>query len=450
MANEFGNYLHALRQARKLTTTELAQRAGIRRATLSEWQSGKRQPRSQELDAVLKVLCASDKQKQTARELLESPKAFVRLRQDIARSDPDFVDIAGDIPHGGDLLRALRLRNRWSQSELAARLGVPQTTLARWERSELWPQMEQLQYLCYLTHAHEEEIVALTAGQFRLASGYPLPDDDAIRRQLSAIAQANKSPREFSLTELRLLTLSAQAWQWARQDKARRDLLAEVYAQYADHLYMQCRFEEASQISNRVLDLHSTSRQTKNIERAIIRAAEVAAQRRGRRGLSDAIHTLEAWRHRTDDPGNYGWILGDLARFQARYGQTEPAITRAREALEATHQVSERDLPFRKADLSRVLLHAHRSQEAQAVLSENSREEFHPYSRLVQAEIFYSLGDEMTAQSLLAEIEDGIERRVFVDESEVSYYRREVELVAERWGAGNRGQETGDRKKPIL
>ena len=40
----FGDRLHQLRQSRKLTLNEMAKLTGVSRNTLSEWESGKKQP----------------------------------------------------------------------------------------------------------------------------------------------------------------------------------------------------------------------------------------------------------------------------------------------------------------------------------------------------------------------------------------------------------------------
>lgn len=435
MADAFGDYLHALRQARKLTATELAQKAGIRRATLSEWQSGKRQPRSQELEAVLDALDASDAQKRKARELLRTPKAFVRLRQETERNDPDFVAIAGDIPHGGDLLRALRLRKGWTQTELAAQMAVPQSTVARWERSELWPQNEHLHRLCFLTGAHEEEMVALTTSRFRLEEHSPLSEDQ-IRRQMSEILNSKQSVSEYPLSELRLLTLSAQAWQMARQDKAGLPLLAEVCAQRADHLYMHWRLEEADVLSNRVFDLYASAPvQTANIERAVIRAAEISAKRRGLRGLRDAVSLLQSWRDRAGYAPNVGWMLGDLSLFHARSGQTEEAVGLARQALHLTEKVTPLDARFRRSDLARTLLLANRPHEARLLIEQGNPQEYplHPYPTLVKAEIHFQLGEFDHVQRVMAQIFHAIENCISMDLSEAVYYAHEAKRLAEQF-----------------
>src|SRR5438067_2521649 len=74
---------------------------------------------------------------------------------------------------GAARLRAMRLRQGWTQEQVAARVGVVRTTAAHWERGERLPSAEQTQALCYALGAHEEELLALTTGRF---AGTPGPE----------------------------------------------------------------------------------------------------------------------------------------------------------------------------------------------------------------------------------------------------------------------------------
>lgn len=165
-----GPFLRELRKHHSLTLETVSQRAGITRVTLNRWETGTHQPRLPELEAVLRVLEASPKQRRQALNLLDAPRAKALFREELQRiaDQRDF----GLMPQGGDLLRTLRHRRRLSQEILAARVGVSARTLHRWERSETWPTLEQLHAFCYAVGAHEEEVVALTVGRFFASSPF--------------------------------------------------------------------------------------------------------------------------------------------------------------------------------------------------------------------------------------------------------------------------------------
>lgn len=58
--NELGGLLRALRTARQMSLGQTAQRAGLSKGTLSNWEAGRFQPRLPELSAVLAALEASE------------------------------------------------------------------------------------------------------------------------------------------------------------------------------------------------------------------------------------------------------------------------------------------------------------------------------------------------------------------------------------------------------
>ena len=154
MTSHVGELLKAWRKRKKLTCDHLSHRSGISRTTLTRWEAGQTQPRMAELEAVLTALEVSFAQRQEAFAHIEAPRAVQRLRE-VAGASP---------PVRGDLLRAMRLRQGWTQQETAARSGIAQGTLARWERSEDWPSSERLHTLCFALNAQEVELVALTQG----------------------------------------------------------------------------------------------------------------------------------------------------------------------------------------------------------------------------------------------------------------------------------------------
>jgi transcriptional regulator with XRE-family HTH domain len=445
MTEGLGSYLQELRVVQGLTTAQLARKAGIRRATLSEWQAEKRRPRLPELEAVLSALGISELQKRQAREKLRTPAQVQRLRMQAEARDPSLEALAGHAPHGGDLIRAMRLRRGWTQSQLAQRAGVSQATLVRWERAEQWPRTEQLHRVCYLLAASEDELVALTLGRFSLADGGVRLTEAEIQARLDYIFRTRTLPSENALAELRLLSLMGHAWNLATGYASGRQILAQVNSTYADHLYLRRRFVECRAVAIRALDIHSQCRGGEDgVNRAAIRLAEASAKCGGRQGLDSAIEILERWRfHPADQKDGVvqsGWMLADLARFKAMRGQTDDAMALGQQALqESTSADSHIEQLFRGYDLAEVLLHADRPREAHELLRGGSHPHFrvvdartHPHFRIVDARTHFLLGEYEEADALLQEVLGWMDDRKYITQPEVSFYRPVVQALLEQ------------------
>jgi transcriptional regulator with XRE-family HTH domain len=437
---EIGSYLQELRAAKGLTTAQLARKAGIRRATLSEWQSGKRQPRLPELESVLNALNASDTQKRQAKERLGAPAQIFRLRQERTNNAATLLPPEESAPHGGTLLRALRMRRGWTQTQLAQAVGVSQATLVRWERSELWPDTTQLHQICYLLHAHEEELVALTKGRFALTDDTDVVNEDTIREELRRLSADCYSRAEYALGELRLLTLMAQAYGLAVRSPSGCLLLTKVHRLYLERLYFGRRFTEANLVANRALDIYYHLKRIDKFTLCFaIRVAEISALQGGRDGVNNALEMLRIWQSRTAGMTNEvtrsGWLQCDMARFHALRGHTAEAIAQAKKTLQETaHTLSDVDHRFRRYDLINILLQANQAQEAQQYIEadDDAPCHFHPYFGVVQARMHLRLGENDLAQNRLQRVRTMLETPGKVDELEIPYYRHEVETLADQ------------------
>src|SRR5262245_60758231 len=119
----------------------LAQKAGVSKAALSQWEAGSRLPRVAELEAVLDALGAPPSQRALALASIDAPRALRRLRSPGANAG------LGPPSAAGDLLRAMRLRRGWTQEQVAAQVGVVRNAVARWERGDRLPSAGQIQAL---------------------------------------------------------------------------------------------------------------------------------------------------------------------------------------------------------------------------------------------------------------------------------------------------------------
>src|SRR5579862_2029450 len=112
MAKKVGTLIREMRTAGGWTLGRLAQKAGVSKATLSQWESGARQPRIVELEAVLETLDASLPQRAQGLAHIEAPRALRRLR------NAEETAGLGPPPTAGDLLHAMRLRRGYTQEQV--------------------------------------------------------------------------------------------------------------------------------------------------------------------------------------------------------------------------------------------------------------------------------------------------------------------------------------------
>ena len=120
--NGFGEWLKTTRTAQGLSVRGLAQKAGVGRSTLSDWEAGKSLPRLPELEATFDALGTLAEQRQDVVRQMETPRALQRSQTDTALFCPNWVEQVGLPPHGGDLLKAMRLRKRWTLEEAARQI----------------------------------------------------------------------------------------------------------------------------------------------------------------------------------------------------------------------------------------------------------------------------------------------------------------------------------------
>jgi transcriptional regulator with XRE-family HTH domain len=238
MDNGLSATLKTMRKAQGLTLVELAQRAGVTHPTLSRWERGVCLPRLPELEAVLKALKVSPAQRRQALKQMETPRAALRLDTERRQNAPEFLAQAGTLPHGGDLLRAMRHRRGWKLEDLANALSLSASTLSRWEQGDTWPSPERLHRLCSALSASQAEIEALTCGRFSLADfGLGGRSLEALEHDFRAHLEPLMMVSELNPgLELRFLRLEAALWPHALRRDSVRPLLADVYAHHANYL----------------------------------------------------------------------------------------------------------------------------------------------------------------------------------------------------------------------
>ena len=425
MDTEIGYYLQQLRTIRRISTSQLARRAGIGRATLHRWQACKGKPRLRELEAVLNEMAVSSVERTYALTLLTSP--IKRIQKEESGTHIDYADVVGPQPHGGDLLRALRLRNDLTQSEVAQLAGTTQATVARWECAEGWPEQARLRLVAQALHVRETEFAALSRGP--LLANDPSPFVELLQDQLQACWQGPHSPAKIADTELNLLVLAAQAWPLACRNSKALKLLADVYTVYAEHLYFQRRFSECEQMAQRAHTIYLSIDDETDLfwARAVLRGCVALSQKGSQRAIERAIRQLPC-----DFPGKCpviykAWMLSEMGKMVALRGQATEALRLGREAVSlARGEGNLSELAWRQEDLARIYLRLGHPQEAlNAALSPA----LHPSSLLVQAEAYLMIGHREEARQALRAASEWIEAQNKVASLQTPYYRAELQAL---------------------
>lgn len=460
-SGHLGELLRQLRIADGLSQNGLASRAGIAASTLSRWESGATLPRVTELESVLGVLKASRLQSRRALMLIGAPRAARRLRASPGDTLPSRADAPNaptsslSPPLGGDLLRALRRRRGMTQADVAAIVGVPQNAIARWERSDSWPDATRLHRLCYCLEARPEEIAALTVGRFSLTNLLEVNDPADLHVEQWRLWAATLSDSDEALKDLRFLALegrlhylltSPESGTNARREHLQR-ILSWTYSRHAQYLRQMRRYAEATAPARFALTLQKQVWRTRDDEGwvpailalalAEVRSNEIRTETsrsqspgeatgpvsaameaetdgRTKRAHSRCLGMLRGVLETVRSDAYRSWVLSDMARHSLMAGQKEAAMAHSAEALRI---VEDSDGPsiqseqrLRRRDHAGTLLAAGRITDASSyvpgliagtgVRSANSTIE----DLLMGAEILRAMRDSTAANAALSRV----------------------------------------------
>jgi transcriptional regulator with XRE-family HTH domain len=295
----------------------------------------------------------------------------------------------------------MRLRNGWTQEQVARRVGVVRNAVARWERGDRLPSTEQIQALCYALSAREEELVALTCGRFvappKEESAAWDEQAESLHRRLVWHHQFQFRPEEEGgQSDLEYLILEQRAWRLATREERAKPILARIYAYHAEALRNQERWSEVTPLARRALELMPRQeRETDSALRAAIMVAVTAVNGGSRLAPARGVRLLTPFLARCSDTAFTGWILSDLAEYMALDGRADEARRLARQACEVA-ELSENvvEVHMRQLDHARVLLEAGDPQGALDAMPALAPTTSYGYVRrlLVQAEAHQQLG----------------------------------------------------------
>lgn len=344
MAFWIGKELRELRIRRGLSLTSLAALAGVGKATLSYWENGKRSPSVVELDAVLNALGVDETRRPEFYLAIGAPRGMRKLREVI--EDPTPLT-------AGAVLRAMRLRRRWSLSQLAASLEVQSSTVSRWERGESWPPIEVLTRACRQLGASANEIEALLR---RDAGPLEVPED--YFALVEAMGRATGAD-----DELKLLSLEGALLLPARSSDKAREMLGLVLSARAKWLSLWDR-SEAVLVAEAALSLVKPSKH--NVPTwlwPIHILAKDAAQGRSPR-LGSAIDRIQSYEPLlSHSPEARSWYRRLKAEYVAKTGAVEEGLRMNEEAMVMLSGCSTSNW-YTAFDRANMLLEAGRATEA--------------------------------------------------------------------------------------
>jgi tetratricopeptide (TPR) repeat protein len=298
---------------------------------------------------------------------------------------------------------------------------------------ERLPATEQMQVLCYVLGAREEELVALTTGRFAETPPLETTNWDEKRADLRRRIQAG------FLEELHFIALDREVWHWAQREPGARSLLAWLRVDHAHHHRLQGHWDVsrtlAQQAHKALLAAPPEDQETDRfvlVKVAIVQAATAVlggVQTAPERG----IRLLRPWVDRAAAlPEFSGWMLADLAKYTALAGNYDEAVGLAERACRMAERANN---PFegflRRCDHGQLLLQAGRAGEALHILPDPLGWE--PDASTVDAMLL--LAEALRQTDQLSEAQDWLERAsVLIAAQDLEPQRRKAQMLAPQYG----------------
>ena len=381
-----GGLIRNLRTARGLSLRQMARQAGITHPTVGGWEKDAHLPRLPELEAVLKALNVTTRERHKALRLLAAPRAIMHVRQEARQTMPDFVEATKGPPSDGELLRAMRERAGRTREETAQATGISVATLRRWEHSETWPSPDKLHALCYYLEAHEAEVTALTCRGSALMVSEGQNSGEQILGSASALRYGGWQPPP-ELEELFSLRWEAQAWRLPAQCADVQQIMFALYYWHMERLVSHEQYAQARRYVARVLALADLMP-----ERFVLQAGEHTAafwmqEARSRALIMEGTIVsrlapgaqrrtalrLAASLNDTPNAGHRAWMQSVAASLIAQAGDSSTALEWGQQAcIEALKGECELERLFRYRDLANILAQSGRTNHALDALETSS------------------------------------------------------------------------------
>ncbi len=389
-AKGFAEELRALRQARRLSVSELSAFASVARSSIANWESGSHVPRGAALGRLLDALEADDRTR--ARLMQACDPAHARIALASTRLGA---------PIGvGAVIRGMRARREVTQADLSRAVNATQATVARWESGALTPSAQTLHAVGFALGASAEETVALAQTQ---GAETPIPE---------RFEEAHQSfiwrLQSHALTEVMALGLEAELWRRAVRDPRWEAHLCSVLSIRAARLYVEGRFSEVEAPARQAVRLASTPEARIGATHAV---GALAGMDRHRNAPPEVVvRAVGAWIERLPDSTSKAWMmairawrLGAMGRAEEAVDEVERASTMVHRSV--THLGSLYDLGVelgRRSWLCDVHLEAARPDRAEALLDARYAELTHGKPTEHTVRVGHALGRSAPAEAIEA------------------------------------------------
>jgi transcriptional regulator with XRE-family HTH domain len=411
MSREFGQFCRALRKRTGLTQSRLAQKASLALRTIIYWETGEREPRSEELAVALAALAATPSESEQAYRLLTSARGVQLARQQIRTQSGGSGELRG-LPDLGDLLVALRIRIGLSREELAAQMEVKVSTIAGWERTEHLPDDDNLVRLCVLLGALPEERVALLTRRLVPAPRETVGSLEELATRVEMFRDAVEMQGTL-LIDLHGLALKreiglAAARRQRNSDQGYQRLAARVDTSYSVWLLHQNRMTEAEQCVQRALNLIRQEIGTCDFMPQLLNVASCCTVMKRNRDYDEGIQLLRHWLPGVTQPQWNALVYCDLSYYAAAAGHHMQALLWLQQAKNSIIRVTpEEELRYYySVTLARVMAHTDRIDDALRALPDRCELQGQAvlFPTLIRAEIFWQAGLRTEAHDVLQDL----------------------------------------------
>jgi transcriptional regulator with XRE-family HTH domain len=327
-----GQLLTHWRQGKQWTLGQLAQRSGVSKASLSRWEAERVQPRVRELEAVMDALELSEMLRVEAFQCIRAVRATRRVafsNSPVPLRDERDAYPWGGLPRTGELLYALRNRVGYTQTEVAALLGINQSSVARWESSTGFPTEDNVQSLCRVLKTTPAETEALVQGPLILPD---LHGRDALEE---AAARHERLVQDavfgnWNTADLAFFQLEASLCSLASKRAAGLELLMQVYSSHARFLVWRGREREAKKYLRLLRKSRTDSELWRNglsvpAQTGLILEAEPFIHS-SHRSVQTVVYQLLRQQAMITDAEHQAWLFMTIAEGFAILGNVEEAL----------------------------------------------------------------------------------------------------------------------------